>query len=36
VALVCEIKPYIDAEFQAQRKPGEASTEVGLRVWGDD
>lgn len=36
VALVCEIKPYIDAEFNAERKPGEASTEVGLRVWGDD
>jgi hypothetical protein len=36
VALVCEIKPYIDAEFQAQRKPGEVSTEVGLRVWRDD
>lgn len=36
VSLVCEISPYIDAEFHAERKPGEPSTEVGLRVWGDD
>lgn len=36
VALVCEISPYIDAEFHAERKPGEGATEVGLRVWGND
>ncbi len=36
VSLVCEISPYIDAEFHAERKPGEIATEVGLRVWGND
>ncbi len=36
MSLVCEIRPYIDAEFHAERKPGETTTEVGLRVWGDD
>jgi hypothetical protein len=36
VSLVCEISPYIDAEFHAERKPGEITTEVGLKVWGHD
>jgi hypothetical protein len=36
VSLVCEIRPYIDAEVHAERKPGETTTEVGVRVWGDD
>lgn len=34
--LVCEIEPYLDAEFYAGRKPGETTSEVGIRVWGDD
>ncbi len=36
MSLVCEIRPYIDAEFHAARKPDEITTEVGLKVWGDD
>jgi hypothetical protein len=36
VSLVCEIRPYIDAEVHAERKPGDTITEVGIRVWGDD
>jgi hypothetical protein len=34
--LVCQIRPYIDAEFHAERRPGESATKVGVRVWGDD
>ena len=34
--LVCQIRPYIDAEFHAERRPGEITTRVGVRVWGDD
>jgi hypothetical protein len=36
VSLVCEIVPYIDAEFWAERKPGETTTQVAIKVWGDD
>ena len=36
VTLVCEIRPYIDAEFYAERKPGDATTQVSMRVWGSD
>jgi hypothetical protein len=35
-SLTCEIEPYIDAEFSAERKPGDAATSVTMRVWGDD
>jgi hypothetical protein len=35
-SLVCEIEPYLDAEFHAGRKPGETTSEVSMRVWGDD
>lgn len=35
-SLVCEIRSYIDAEFYAGRKPGELTTKVSIRVWGDD
>jgi hypothetical protein len=35
-SLVCEIRPYLDAEFYAGRKPGAVSTQVGVRVWGSD
>lgn len=34
--LVCQIRPYIDAEFHAGRRLGETTTKVGVRVWGDD
>jgi hypothetical protein len=34
--LVCEIEPYIDAEFHAARKPAATTTSVGVRVWGSD
>lgn len=34
--LVCEIKPYLDAEFYAERKTQDALTEVSMRVWGSD
>lgn len=34
--LVCEIEPYLDAEFYAERKTPDALSEVGLRVWGSD
>jgi hypothetical protein len=34
--LVCEIEPYLDAEFHAGRKAGAVTTEVGLRIWGSD
>jgi hypothetical protein len=33
-ALVCEIEPYIDAEFHAERKGAAATTSVSVRVWG--
>ena len=36
VSLVCEIRPYIDAEFHAERKADAIATEVSIRVWGDD
>jgi hypothetical protein len=32
--LVCEIEPYIDAEFHAERKGPAAATSVSVRVWG--
>jgi hypothetical protein len=32
--LVCEIEPYIDAEFHAERKGSAAVTRVSMRVWG--
>ena len=32
--LVCEIEPYIDAEFHAERKGSAAVTLVSVRVWG--
>ena len=32
--LVCEIEPYIDAEFHAERKGAAATTQVSVRVWG--
>lgn len=35
-SLVCEIEPYLDAEFHAGRKAGATATEVGIRVWGTD
>lgn len=35
-SLVCEIEPYLDAEFRAERKPPATTTKVGLRVWGSD
>ena len=35
-SLTFQIEPYIDAEFSAERKPGEAITSVTMRVWGDD
>ena len=35
-SLTCEIEPYIDAEFSAERKPGEDITSVTMRVWGND
>jgi hypothetical protein len=34
--LVCEIEPYIDAEFYAERKPQAPVTSVSMRVWGRD
>jgi hypothetical protein len=34
--LVCEIEPYIDAEFHAERKPLAADSKVSVRVWGSD
>ena len=36
VTLVCEIRPYIDAEFYAEQKAGETTTEVSMRIWGSD
>ena len=35
-SLTCEIEPYIDAEFSAERKRGETTTSVTMRVWGTD
>ena len=32
--LVCEIEPYIDAEFHAERKVLATISEVSVRVWG--
>ena len=32
--LVCEIEPYIDAEFHAERKASAAVSSVSVRVWG--
>ena len=32
--LVCEIEPYIDAEFHAERNVPAAATSVSVRVWG--
>jgi hypothetical protein len=34
--LECEIRPYIDAQFVAERKPPAELTDVGVRVWGRD
>lgn len=34
--LVCEIQPYLDAEFYAGRKPSDPSSQVNIRVWGDE
>lgn len=34
--LECEIEPYIDAQFLAERKPSAERTEVNVRVWGRD
>ena len=35
-SLTCEIEPYIDAEFSAERKLGETATSVTMRVWDTD
>lgn len=32
--LVCEIEPYIDAEFHAERNVPATATSVSVRVWG--
>jgi hypothetical protein len=34
--LVCEIQPYLNAEFYTGRKPGGTQSEVSVRVWGSD
>jgi hypothetical protein len=34
--LVCEIEPYIDAEFHAERKVLATISEVSVRVWGSE
>jgi hypothetical protein len=33
--LTCEIEPYLDIEVFAERTAQAATTEVGIRVWGD-
>lgn len=32
--LTCEIEPYIDAEFLAERKASATDSRVSVRVWG--
>jgi hypothetical protein len=34
--LVCEIEPYLDAEFHAKRNALAPVSEVSVRVWGSD
>jgi hypothetical protein len=36
VGLTCEIEPYINAEFWAERTAQAALTSVSVRVWGRD
>lgn len=33
--LVCEIEPYLDAEFFAGRRDQATATQVGIKIWGD-